>query len=124
LPFEADLRQRLVNADLVGSRVYWERRPQGRASPAIVLQVVFSSRDHHVGGAMDTQRTRVQFSCQANAKFEAVTLRKAVAALIEQPADEGETQFQGGFVNFTCSDADDGVKVEQLDATVRWSPVA
>jgi hypothetical protein len=66
MDFEGALRARLtgdaaVNA-LVGSRVYWENRPQGSPYPAVVLDYVVDARDQNMGGFQTLQRKLIQIS--------------------------------------------------------------
>ena len=132
MSFETDLRTRLIDdatiASLVSTRVYWKVRPQNSALPCIVLGTVFGARDQHMEGPIGTQGNRMQFDClakQANGvggKENALALRNAVMAVIESSGIEGDTEFQGGFVNLYRDEATDTasglVHAEMIDATI------
>lgn len=126
MSFETDLRTRLVNdatvAAIVGTRVYWEVRPQGSSLPAIVMYLIAGERDQHLGGVMATQGNQVQFDCIAVSKSASVDLRQAVIAVIEPRGTAGATEFQGGNVDLfraLVEDTADGlVRTEQVRATI------
>lgn len=127
MSFEADLVARLranaTIAGMVGTRIYWEERPQGSGLPAILLTGVGGERRQHMDGPMATQSLRTQFDCMAPTKAQAVTLRQAVTALIEAPGTAGTTDFQGGFTTVLPGRSDintvDGtVRTERTDATI------
>lgn len=132
MSFETDLRARLIDdatiTSIVGTRVYWKVRPQNSALPCIVLGTVFGARDQHMEGPIGTQGNRMQFDClakQANGvggKDSAIALRDAVMAVIESGGVEGDTEFQGGFVNLYRDEVTDTasgiVYTETIDATI------
>jgi hypothetical protein len=126
MSFEIDLRSRLVAdgtvAGIVGTRIYWEIRPQGSALPAIVLGTTFGARAQHMEGVITVQGNRIQFDCLASSKAVAVNLRNAVMAEIESAAIVGDTEFQAGFVNLYRDTAEDTaagvVHDEMIDATI------
>lgn len=85
-----DLRAAMIDAatdatavtDLVGAgddaRVYWIRRDQGSALPALVLRVAGGEPDDlDLGDQADTSQSRVQASCLAESYKEARALAKA-----------------------------------------------
>lgn len=126
MSFESDLVARLradaTVSGLVGTRIYWEVRPQGSALPAIVLTGVSGERRQHMAGPMTTQGHRVQFDCMAATKAQASDLRAAAIDVIEGTGTGGTTKFQGGFVNLLparTDDTPDGViRTERFDATI------
>lgn len=126
MSFEIDLRTRLIEdpavTGIVGTRVYWEIRPQGSVLPAIVLHTIRGSRAQSLGGPMATQGDQVQFDCMAASKAVAVSLRKAVIAVAEAPSITDDTEFQGGNVDLyrgIVEDTTDGVvRTEQVRATI------
>jgi hypothetical protein len=95
---QTELRARLLAdatiAGLVGTRIDWGLRPQGKALPAISLTLIPTPRDYHMGGAQQTQFYRVQVDCWASNYKDAHTLRDAVIAELE-PAS---ASFFGSFV--------------------------
>lgn len=95
---KAALRARLL-ADatitgLVGTRIDWGLRPQGKALPAITLTLIPTPRAYHMGGAQVTQHYMVQIDCWALSYKAADDLRQAVIAELEPASGE----FQGSFV--------------------------
>lgn len=98
MSFETDLRAKLKAGLTEG--VYWKTRPQGSALPAVVLEMVFGSRDQNFGGVISAQGPRIQVRCIAGTKKEAAELRDKVMPLLEAPGTQGATYFQSGFVNF------------------------
>lgn len=126
MSFETDLRTRLINdatvGGMVGTRVYWETRPQDSALPAIVLNLINGSRAQSLGGAMGTQGNQVQFDCMASSKADSVALRNAVIAVVEAPGSAGTTEFQGGNVDLYRGIAEDTasglIRTEQVRATI------
>lgn len=81
---QAQLRTRLLgNAtviNLVGNRVDWNARSQGKSLPAITLQIVSDPRPQHMGGNQTTRETRVQVDIWSLNYPDAATLREAVIA--------------------------------------------
>lgn len=90
----ARLKADATIAALVGDRVDWGLRPQGKSLPAISLTAIPAPRDYHMGGAQVTQHHLVQIDCWAATYKTADELRSAVIAELE-PASG---QFQGSFV--------------------------
>lgn len=111
MSFESALRSRLKNdatvAGLVGSRVYWRKRPQGSAYPAIVLTPWYGTRDKHYGAVMGTQRRIVQVSVFADNDTEAFSIRDAAILALEEPATVGGIDFQGGTAELRPGRVDD-----------------
>jgi hypothetical protein len=92
-------------AGLVGPRVDWGLRPQGKPLPALALTLVPTPRDYTMGGADATQHYRVQVDCWAEDYRGAHELRDAVIAELEPASGE----FLGGFVtrNFDAPERTD-----------------
>ena len=92
------LRSRLLAdatiSGLVGTRIDWGLRPQGKPLPAITLTLLPTPRDYHMGGAQHTQHYLVQIDCWAASYASAEAVRQAVIAEME-PASGS---FQGSFV--------------------------
>jgi hypothetical protein len=84
---QAALRSRLLAdptiAGLVGQRVDWGLRPQGKPLPAITLTLVPTPRGYHMDGPQATQIHRVQIDCWAESYKAASDLRDAVIAELE-----------------------------------------
>ena len=126
MSFETDLRTRLINdatvVGIVGTRIYWEIRPQDSALPAIVLHTVNGSRAQSLAGAMETQGNQIQFDCMAVTKADAVALRQAVIAVAEVAGTAGSTEFQGGNVDLYRGIVEDTaagvIRTEQVRATI------
>jgi hypothetical protein len=89
------LRSRLKSdatvSGLVGARVDWGLRPQGKALPAIRLTLVPTQRAYHMGGAQTTQQYQVQADCFGETYKQAFDVRQAVIACLEPAV--GEFQF-------------------------------
>lgn len=100
------LRARLKNsgavAALVGTRVDWGARPQGKVLPAITLNVIGAPRDYHMAGADRTQQYRVQVDCYGETYASADAVRQVVIACLE-PANG---DFQASFVERDSDEQD------------------
>jgi hypothetical protein len=96
---QAALRSRLLAdatiAGLVGTRVDWGLRPQGKPLPAIRLTKIPTPRAYHMGGAQNTQQFRVQADCYGATYKASHDLRAAVIACLEA----AESPFQASFVD-------------------------
>lgn len=79
---------------LVGGRVDWGLRPQGKALPAISLTLISTPHDYRMDGPQTTRQFRVQADCWANSYKSSQDVRDAVIAALE-PASGS---FQQGFV--------------------------
>lgn len=102
MAMEEDLVARLV-ADagvsaLVGEAVSWFERNRDDALPALVLTKVSPGRDYTHGGADGLDGPRVQFDCLGRTGTEAVALKRAVVACMEQAATVGDTLFHIAFL--------------------------
>jgi hypothetical protein len=108
------LRDRLL-ADatitaLVGTRVDWDVRPQGKPLPAITLGMV-DNRDQKMDGPQVTRSTVIQADCWALKSIEAHTLAEAVIAELQPALTVGSVRFLGAFLTATSSseDTDNGL---------------
>lgn len=128
-----DLGEALVTAlkdasevtDLVGAgagaRLYWTKRDQGSAVPALVLSAAGGSPDDlDLAGDTDIQESRVQLSCLAGSHAVARSLAKAASdALLaldevgdmlfwegeaERPIDLGSEAIGGKFIHEVVQD--------------------
>lgn len=95
---QAALRTRLLAdptiSGLVGTRIDWGLRPQGKPLPAISLTIISTPRDYTMAGAQTTQFYRVQIDCWAATYKSANDVRDAVIAELEPASGE----FLGSFV--------------------------
>ena len=111
---QSDLRSRLLAdatiSGLVGTRVDWDARPQGKPLPSITLSMV-DVRDQHMGGPQATRRTVLQVDCWADKPITSHTLAEAVINELQPQADVGSTRFLGAFLTSTSmsEDTDNGM---------------
>jgi hypothetical protein len=108
------LRDRLL-ADatitaLVGTRVDWDVRPQGKALPAITISKT-ELHDQHMGGPQVTRNPIVQIDCWASKPADAHTLSAAVISELQPAATVSGVRFLGAFLTETSSveDTDNGI---------------
>lgn len=94
---ETELRSRLLAdgtiSGLVGTRIDWGVRPQGKPLPAITLTLANDTRDQAMAGIQNTQGPLVQIDCWAEKYADTVTLREAVIALIATAATVSGVRF-------------------------------
>jgi hypothetical protein len=121
---QAALRSRLLAdatiAGLVGTRVDWGLRPQAKSLPAITLDLPGSPRDYHMGGAQNTQITRVQIDAWGTTPKQVKDIADAVIAELEPRSGS----FEPSFVlldRSTNEKVDDGVVYRrQLDMQITY----
>jgi hypothetical protein len=108
------LRDRLL-ADatitaLVGTRVDWDVRPQGKPLPSITLAMV-DNRDQKMDGPQVTRSTVIQADCWALKSIDAHTLAEAVIVELQPALTVGSVRFLGAFLTCTSSseDTDNGL---------------
>lgn len=104
-------------AALVGTRVDWERLPQGSLMPAIVLTIVVDERPQTYKRFQTTRGTATQIDCYAATKPGSVTLRDAVLAAVLAPAAIGGVRFQ------QAQDVSLRRAYEKRDATERYREI-
>jgi hypothetical protein len=101
---QSDLRTRLLAdatiSGLVGTRVDWDARPQGKSLPAITIAKT-ENHDQHMGGPQVTRGPIIQVDCWASKPIDAHTLGEAVIAALQPQADVGSTRFLGAFLTDT-----------------------
>jgi hypothetical protein len=108
------LRDRLLAdatiAALVGTRVDWDIRPQGKPLPAITLAMV-DNRDQKMDGPQVTRSTVIQVDCWALKAIDAHTLGEAVITELQPALTVGSVRFLGAFLTATSSseDTDNGL---------------
>lgn len=102
---ETALRTRLKTA-VPSAWVEWDERPQASQFPAIVLETISGGRDLHFKGFQTVQPDRIQISCFARTKAQAISLREAVIAEIIKPVSGSDVEFQGCSINFHRSDVE------------------
>lgn len=81
-------------AALVGERVHWNVRPQGRGLPAVVLHRISGGREYHMQGRSELSGALVQADCWATSYAGALALKRALIDAL----DALEAPFQGAFV--------------------------
>jgi hypothetical protein len=69
-------------ATVAGDRVHWLRRPQGEATPALVLTRVGGGHAYTYGGRDELIETRVQIDAWAETYGAAKALARAVTSLL------------------------------------------
>lgn len=111
---QSALRERLLNdatvAGLVGTRVDWDVRPQGKSLPAVTLSMV-DTRDQHMGGPQVTRNTIIQADCWALKAIDAHSLAEAVVTELQPPALVGGVQFLGAFLTASSMSEDTDVGI-------------
>lgn len=94
---ESELRARLLAdgtiAGLVGTRVDWNTRPQGKPLPAITLMTPSDTRDQHMEGFQVTRDPLVQIDVWTLKMADRETLREAVIAALAPAATVGSVSF-------------------------------
>lgn len=113
MDMEAALRARLLAAvsALVGSRVYWEERPQGSALPAITLLLVVDERDQHMGGFHDLKKALLQVDVWATSFASKKAIKEAVIAALA-PAHSGNGVTFRGAVNIRSRPANERLETQ------------
>ena len=86
-------------AALVGTRVYWEDRPQEDALPAITLQVIPSKRVQHMTGFQRLQLTRVQMDVWAESYESKKAVAEAAIAAVTPRATVGGVRFDRAIID-------------------------
>jgi hypothetical protein len=108
------LRSRLLNnstiTGMVGTRVDWDARPQGKPLPSVTLSM-FDNRDQHMGGPQATRNTIIQADCWAANASDAHNLAEAVITELQPPLTSGGVAFLGAFLaaNSSVEDTDNGL---------------
>ena len=83
---------------LVSTRIYWGELPQGKAKPAIRLQLVSEVNEHTVAGTVDMETSIVQVDVVAKTLADAIAASDAAkAALDGYSGTTGSTDFKGVF---------------------------
>lgn len=83
---------------LVGNRITWARRPQGSASPAIVLHVIDRLPQYTMAGPSDATSQRIQTDIWADSFADAKAVaRQLTAALSGAHPTVGDVEFLGSF---------------------------
>jgi len=101
----AHLLASTVLADMVGSRITWDERPQGEALPAVVLNLIDSIPEYSDEGIAGLSTARVQIDCWAAKRpgDSGSTLAKQVAAAVVDAMPVSMTvngvEFQGVFLD-------------------------
>jgi hypothetical protein len=83
MDMEGALRARALagaTGAVVGSRVYWDERPQGGVLPDVTMWIVSDIRAQHMKGFQGLQPTRVQVDVRAASFAQKKALKEAVIA--------------------------------------------
>lgn len=80
-------------AAIVGTKVHWNKVPQGTAPPYVVLTVPSDPRSTHMKGRTAFRDTRVQAECCSLRHAEAFDLAEKLVDGIEEPATQSGIQF-------------------------------
>lgn len=130
---EEALRARLLAntaiAAIVGTKVTWGDRPQGKDLPALVLLLVVPGRDYTHQGADGLTGARVQIEAYGKTALQAVQLQRLVTAEMEDPKTVGSIRFdmcfQQGGPDGASIDLDGGGKAYQRlsDWLVFWEEI-
>ncbi len=76
-------------------RITWNKRPQAKALPAIVLNGPWSSgREYHLGGRDSQGRFWVQMDCWAATMADAIAVREALLAVLDTLKTEPLQAFE------------------------------
>lgn len=108
------LRTRLLNdgtiGGLVGTRVDWNIRPQGKPLPAITLERVVGDHAQTMSGLQVTQGPLIQVDCWASKYTDAAALRDAVIEILTTPAVQSGIRFlgAGNVMDADSSESTDG----------------
>lgn len=98
MDFEGALRARLLAAApvtaIVGTRIYWEDRPQSAALPAITLGYVVDARDQNMGGFQQVQRRLVQVDVWATTFASKKALKEAVISALSPSETSNGINFR------------------------------
>jgi len=72
------LKADAATAALVGSRIDWGVRPQGKPLPAVVMNVISDAEDYHMNGPNGLFQGRVQVDCYGLTYVAAKAVSRAV----------------------------------------------
>lgn len=82
----------------LGTRINWNKRPQGGALPAAILRVITDTSSYSMEGDNNLDRTRVQVDVYAEEYSTAKLAARAIdAALKSHQGTTGNTSFRGVF---------------------------
>lgn len=86
MDIEGALRARLIAAApvtaIVGSKIYWDERPQNSSLPDVTLHLIADHREQHLGGFHELLRAEVQLDVRAATFAGKKALKEAVIAAI------------------------------------------
>ncbi len=95
-------------AALAGNRIYWLRRPEEGALPAVTLQLISRPIPSLYKGQQRLLRARVQADCWAETPAEAMALADAIEATIVPETVVGNVRFQRSFIDNRSDDDGSG----------------
>lgn len=109
-----------------GTRVDWNIRPQGKALPAVTIELARDVRDQHMGGLQTTRGTLIQTDVWAEDASTAATIREAIVALLAVRAVQGGVTFLGSAdidVSNTIEITDNGPVHREIIRSTVWHTV-
>ncbi|MDD2870236.1 DUF3168 domain-containing protein [Neomegalonema sp.] len=118
----------LALAELVGARIWWHRRDQGSALPALVLHRISEAQDYTYRGAVNLRPLRIQIDVHGATALEATrTLRTAEAALSGASWSAEGVEILGSFIEGgggsssegSAADPPEGARL-RFDAIIHW----
>lgn len=108
---EALIARMLATAGItavVGQRVTWKRRGQGKALPCIVLHRIDGIRDYTQAGASGLIQSRVQADCWGETFLSAKTTARAIAAALSGTRfDQAGVRFDAVLIAAERDDTED-----------------
>lgn len=107
-----------------GGRIYWGLAPQGAQLPYIVLTRISGFDEPHLTGTDGLWRYRVQVDCYGSDRPSAVTLHRAVVALLNGYSTFTGSGITGCFIDSTRDYTEDAAsgQVSRIssDFNITW----
>lgn len=101
-------------AALVGTRIYWLRRPQKSALPSVTLQTIGGPRTYHSEGADSIIAHRVQVDCWAATFTSAKAVARAVEAAVSGRRFAAQATNVPGVFVIDAADSFEGEEPEAI----------
>jgi hypothetical protein len=110
MDWQQALARRLIAAPAVAAiaadRWDWDEREQTSWLPGGVLELISDPRPQHLGGFHSRRESRVQISCLAMNRAEAIALRDAAIAAVVPGGTFGGIRFGRGMIENVSGDTD------------------
>jgi hypothetical protein len=110
MDWQQALARRLIadsaTAAIAGNRWDWDEREQTSKLPGGVLELVSDPRPQHLAGFHARRESRVQISCLAMSRAEAVALREAAIAAVVPGGTFDGISFGRGMIENVSGDTD------------------